>query len=161
MILELISSAISVVWTICTIFVILVALSVTADVGRHSASYALSNYDTSLSGWGGFTFFIGLLPAAYTFSAIGMISSMAEEVEDPSIQVPKAMSLCVPIGCLAGLFFIIPICVTMPPLADVATAPYYQALPYILHIVMGSPGGGLGLTILASPLYIPLFFPPN
>lgn len=28
------------------------------------------------SGWGGFTFFIGLLPAAYCFSAVGMISSM-------------------------------------------------------------------------------------
>ena len=27
-------------------------------------------------GYGNFTFFIGLLPAAYTFSAIGMIASM-------------------------------------------------------------------------------------
>ena len=75
----------------------MIALSVRADAGRHSASYALGHYDTSFSGehhlvtksvskyvlikststgWGGFTFFIGLLPAAYTFSAIGMISSM-------------------------------------------------------------------------------------
>jgi amino acid transporter len=59
-------------WTGLSILVILIALSVKADVGRHSASYALGHYDTSLSGWGGFTFFIGLLPAAYTFSAIGM-----------------------------------------------------------------------------------------
>lgn len=71
-------------WTAVSIFIILIALSVKADVGRHSAAYTLGHYDTTLSGWGGFTFFIGLLPAAYTFSAIGMISSMAEEVNDPT-----------------------------------------------------------------------------
>ncbi|KAG0646589.1 putative amino-acid permease [Hyphodiscus hymeniophilus] len=135
-------------WTAISILIILIALSVKADVGRHSASYALGHYDTSLSGWGGFTFFIGLLPAAYTFSAIGMISSMAEEVADPAMKVPKAMALCVPVGGIAGLFFIIPICVTMPPLADVAAAPVFQAIPYIFQTVMGSPGGGLGLTFL-------------
>lgn len=135
-------------WTAISIFIIMVALAVKADVGRHSASYALGHYDKSLSGWGGFTFFIGLLPAAYTFSAIGMISSMAEEVSDPALKVPKAIALCVPVGGIAGLFFIIPICVTMPPLEDVVAAPIFQAVPYIFHIVMGSPGGGLGLTFL-------------
>jgi amino acid transporter len=135
-------------WTGVSIFIILIALSVKADVGRHSAAYTLGHYDTSFSGWGGFTFFIGLLPAAYTFSAIGMISSMAEEVADPAVKVPRAMSLCVPVGGIAGLFFIIPICATMPDLADILTAPSAQALPYIFHIVMGTPGGGLGLTFL-------------
>jgi amino acid transporter len=77
-----------------------------------------------------------------------MISSMAEEVEDPAIKVPRAMSLCVPVGGLAGLFFILPICFTMPPLEDVILAPSGQVLPYIFHTVMGSPGGGLGLTFL-------------
>lgn len=135
-------------WTAVSILIILIALSVKADIGRHSASYALGHYDTSFSGWGGFTFFIGLLPAAYTFSAIGMISAMAEEVADPTLQVPKAMSLCVPVGGLAGLFFILPICFTLPPLADIIDAPAAQALPFIFHTVMGSPGGGLGLTFL-------------
>jgi amino acid transporter len=135
-------------WTAISIFIIMVALAVKADVGRHSASYALGHYDKTLSGWGGFSFFIGLLPAAYTFSAIGMISSMAEEVADPAVKVPKAIALCVPVGGIAGLFFIIPINVTMPPLADIIAAPFFQAIPYIFNIVMGSPGGGLGLTFL-------------
>jgi amino acid transporter len=135
-------------WTAISILVILIALSVKADAGRHSAAYTLGHYDKSLSGWGGFTFFIGLLPAAYTFSAIGMISSMAEEVSDPAVKVPRAMSLCVPVGGTAGLFFIIPICATLPPLEDILGAPSGQALPYIFHIVTGSPGGGLGLTFL-------------
>ncbi|KAM3078029.1 hypothetical protein ACMFMG_002672 [Clarireedia jacksonii] len=135
-------------WTAISILIILIALSVSAKEGRHSASYTLSHYDTSFSGWGGFTFFIGLLPAAYTFSAIGMISSMAEEVAHPSVQVPQAMSLCVPVGGTAGLFFILPICATLPSLSSLIAAPNGQALPYIFHMVMGSPGGGLGLTFL-------------
>ncbi|KAJ6131054.1 hypothetical protein N7523_001514 [Penicillium sp. IBT 18751x] len=142
-------------WTAVTILVILIAVSVKADTGRHSASYALSHYDKSFSGWGGFTFFIGLLPAAYTFSALGMISSMAEECSNPAIKVPRAIALAIPVGGIAGLFFIIPLCVTMPPLEDIINSPGGQALPYILHRVMGSPGGGLALTFLV--LVITLF----
>ncbi|CAK3769401.1 amino acid transporter [Lecanosticta acicola] len=132
-------------FTALSILIILIALSVKADAGRNSAGVALGNYDTSFSGWGGFTFFIGLLPAAYTFSALGMISSMAEECAEPATKVPTAISLCIPVGGLAGFFFILPICVTMPPLADVINAPAAQALPYIFARVMGSPGGGLAL----------------
>lgn len=83
------------VWNGLTILIVCIALSATADVGRHSASYALAHYDKSFSGWGNFTFFIGLLPAAYTFAAIGMVSSMAEEVADPAREVPIALSLVV------------------------------------------------------------------
>ena len=142
-------------WTAVTILIILIAVSVKADAGRHSASYTLSHYDKSFAGWSGFTFFIGLLPAAYTFSAIGMISSMAEECSNPAIKVPRAIALSVPVGGIAGLFFIIPLCATLPPLEDIIGAPGGQALPYILARVMGSPGGGLGLIFLV--LIITLF----
>lgn len=143
-------------WTATSILVILIGLSVQAKSGRHNISYALAHYDISFSGWGGFTFFIGLLPAAYTFSAIGMISSMAEEVSDPSIKVPRAISLCVPVGGMAGLFFILPICFTLPPLEDIINLSQSgQALPYIFGEVMGSPAGGMGL--MALVLTITLF----
>ncbi|KAH0362426.1 amino acid transporter, partial [Aureobasidium melanogenum] len=142
-------------FTAISILIILIALSVKADAGRHSASYALSHYDKSFSGYGGFTFFIGLLPAAYCFSALGMISSMAEECDNPSVKVPRALALCVPVGGIAGLFFVVPICVLLPNLADIIDAPAGQALPFIFHKIMGSPGGGLGLTFLV--LLITLF----
>lgn len=142
-------------WTAISIVIILIALSVKADVGRHSAGWALGHYDTSFSGWGGFTFFIGLLPPAYTFSAIGMVSSMAEECANPAVKVPQAISLCVPVGGFAGFFFILPICFTMPPLAELINAPAGQVIPYIFSRVMGSPGGGLGLMFLV--LVIVLF----
>ncbi|KAH8156935.1 hypothetical protein CIB48_g11310 [Xylaria polymorpha] len=142
-------------FTAISILVTLIALSVKADVGRHSPSYTLGHYDTTLSGWGDFSFFIGILPAAYTFSAIGMISSMAEECDQPTIKLPNALSLCIPIGGIAGLFFIIPICATLPNLAEILKAPVGQALPYIFGRVTGSPGGGLALTVL---IFIITFF---
>ncbi|KAJ5689070.1 hypothetical protein N7462_003462 [Penicillium macrosclerotiorum] len=143
-------------WTALTIIVVLVCLSVKADAGRHSAAYALGHYDKSFAGWGSFTFFIGLLPVAYTFSAIGMISSMAEECSSPATKVPRAIALSVPVGGIAGLFFILPLCFTLPPMEDIINnSPGAQALPYIFHRVMGSPGGGLGLTFLV--LIITLF----
>lgn len=142
-------------FTAISILVTLICLSAKASAGRHSARDTLGYYDTSLSGWGGFSFFIGILPAAYTFSALGMITSMAEECGDPTTKLPKAISLCVPVGGIAGLFFIIPICATLPPLEDILAAPVGQALPYIFGVVMDSPGGGLGLTFLV--LVITLF----
>ncbi|KAJ9149035.1 Amino acid transporter [Pleurostoma richardsiae] len=142
-------------FTLIAIFITLICLSVKADAGRNSAADTLGQYDTSLSGWSGFSFFIGILPAAYTFSAIGMISSMAEECDHPTTKLPKAISLCVPVGGIAGLFFIIPICATMPALADILDAPVGQALPYIYGVAMGSPGGGLALSVLV--LVVTLF----
>ncbi|KAK4161048.1 putative amino acid permease [Cladorrhinum sp. PSN259] len=143
------------VFTLIAILVTLVCLSAKAEVGRNSVGTTLGHYDNSLSGWGDFSFFIGILPAAYTFSAIGMVSSMAEECEDPAVKLPKAIALAVPVGGIAGLFFIIPICATMPSLEYIMDAPVGQALPYIFAAVMGSPGGGLALTVLV--LIITLF----
>ncbi|KAI1799242.1 amino acid transporter [Daldinia bambusicola] len=147
--------------TICAIFTAIsivitcICLSVKADAGRHSASYTLGHYDTSLSGWNNFSFWIGVLPSAYTFSAIGMILSMAEECGDPTVKLPNALSLCIPVGGISGLFFIIPLCATLPNLSDILDAPVGQALPYIFGKVMGTPGGGLALTVLV--LIITLF----
>ena len=101
------------VWNGVTILIVFLGLSIAAKAGRHSVSEALAGYDKSFSGWGNFTFFIGLLPAAYTFAAIGMITSMAEEVADPSRDVPMALLWVVPIAGVAGLFFILPICFTV------------------------------------------------
>ncbi|KAH7357510.1 amino acid/polyamine transporter I [Pyrenochaeta sp. MPI-SDFR-AT-0127] len=137
------------VWNFVTIIAIMIAVSIRAKQGRHSASYALGHYDSSLSGWGsGFTFFIGLLPPAYTFSAIGMVTSMTEECAVPEIEVSRAIALCIPTGGLAALLFVLPLCFTLPPLEDITLAPYGQALPYILNLIMGSKTGALILMIM-------------
>jgi amino acid transporter len=148
--------AVAAVWNFVTIIALLVALSVRAKQGRHSASYALGNYETGFSGWGtGFTFFIGLLPPAYAFSAIGMVTSMAEECAQPEVEVSRALVLCMPFGGLASLLFVLPLCFTLPPLEDILNAPYGQALPFIINEIMGSKTGALILMIMI--LFVTLF----
>lgn len=58
-------------WNLLCILVVFLGLSISAKLGRHSAADALAHYDTSLSGWGSWSFAIGLLPAAYTFAGFG------------------------------------------------------------------------------------------
>lgn len=79
---------------------------------------------------------------------------MAEECADPTVKVPRAISLCIPVGGFWGLLFILPICFTLPPLADILEAPAGQALPYIFARVMGSPGGGLALIFFVLAITI-------
>lgn len=130
------------------VLAILVALSATAKAGRRSAADTLGYYDKTLSGWGDFSFFIGMLPPAYTFAVVGMMCSMAEECDRAAVKVPAAMSLCIPIAGLAGFLFILPICVTMPPLEDILRAPFGQVMPYIFHQVTGSTACALALLLL-------------
>lgn len=74
---------------------------------------------------------------------------MAEEIKDKAdVQLPKAIAWAIPVGFFGGLVFILPICFTMPPLEDIINDSGGQALPYIFHRVMGTPGGGLALTVL-------------
>lgn len=80
---------------------------------------------------------------------------MAEECKDAARKLPKAIALAVPTGGIAGLFFILPICATLPALVDIVNDSGGQALPYIFYRVMDSPGGGVGLTVLI--LIITLF----
>lgn len=61
-------------WNLVAILVTCLGLSIKAEVGRLSASDALAYYNESLSGWGGWSFAIGLLPAAYTYAALGELS---------------------------------------------------------------------------------------
>ncbi|KAM6493013.1 amino acid transporter [Amanita muscaria] len=127
--------------------VIAISLSTKAAAGRRSAAFAFGHYDPSLSGWiPGWTFFIGLLPFAYTYCAIGMIASMAEEVRKPSTQVPTAIIWSVPIGALCGLVFSLPIVFTLPDVAALLASG--QPIGIMFELDMGSKAGGFGMLFI-------------
>ncbi|KAG0702110.1 amino acid transporter [Suillus ampliporus] len=133
-------------WTGLGIIVILICLSTTAAAGRRPISFALGNFDPSYSGWTpGWSFFIGLLPPAYTYSAIGMITNMAEEVHNPSEILPKAMIWSIPIGTLSGVIFLLPILFTLPDVATLLQVASGQPIGLMFTLVMGSKAGGFGL----------------
>jgi len=136
-------------WTALGVIIILVCLSVKAASGRHSAAFVFGHFDPSFSGWApGWTFFIGLLPAAYTYAAIGMVASMAEEVHNPSVQLPIALSWSIPIGFVMGVIFLLPILFTLPDIPTLLAVSSGQPIGVLFELIMGSKGGGFGMWLI-------------
>lgn len=137
-------------WTGLGIIVISICLLAEAAAGRRSVSFALGNFDPTSPGWTpGWSFFIGLLPPAYTLSAVGMITNMAEEVHNPSETLPKVIISSVPIGTLTGVVYLLPILFTLP---DVGTMlrDSSQPIGLMFTLIMGSRAGGFGLWFIST-----------
>ncbi|KAG1810354.1 amino acid transporter [Suillus plorans] len=135
-------------WTGLGIIVISICLLAKAAVGRHPASFALGNFDPSFSGWTpGWSFFIGILPPAYTYSGIGMksVTNMAEEVYNPSEILPKAITWSIPISALSGILFLLPILFTIPDVDTLLQVSSGQPIGVMFTLIMGSRAGGFGL----------------
>ncbi|KAE9400455.1 amino acid transporter, partial [Gymnopus androsaceus JB14] len=136
------------VWNFLGTIVIVVCLSVKAAQGRHSVTYALTNF-SSQSGWTpGWAFFIGLYPVPYTFLGVPCIATMAEEVHEPSVNIPRAMIWSVPTGCLLGVVYLLPILFTLPDISALLAAPDGQPTALLFQLIMGSKAGGFGLWII-------------
>ncbi|KAJ5096458.1 hypothetical protein NUU61_005814 [Penicillium alfredii] len=100
------------------------------------------------AGWpAGWSFFIGLLHAAYATSATGMIVSLCEEVREPAVMVPKAMVGTVIINTIAGLVFLIPVCFVLPDLKDLVALASAQPTPPIFKSAIGNSAGAFCLLI--------------
>ena len=72
---------------------------------------------------------------------------MCEEVQKPSVQVPKAMVATIAINTFAGLLFLIPLVFVLPDIQMLIALPSGQPVPTILKEAVGSPGGAIGLLI--------------
>lgn len=69
---------------------------------------------------------------------------MCEEVQNPAIQVPKAMVGTIVLNTFAGLLFLIPIVFVLP---EISTLDPAQPVPQIIHEAVGSSGGAIALLI--------------
>ena len=89
---------------------------------------------------------------------------MAEEVHNPSVQLPIALSWSIPIGFVTGVIFLLPILFTLPDVStllagtrvDCLTLPLClrfiiyivpggQPIGVLFELIMGSRGGGFGM----------------
>jgi amino acid transporter len=132
-------------WTIAGLIAIVVCLLAIAKEGRNNASWVFGHFEPQ-AGWpAGWSFFIGLLQAAYATSATGMIISLCEEVREPAVMVPKAMVGTIVINFVAGLLFLIPVCFVMPELSLLINSS--QPTPVIFKHAIGNSAGAFCLTI--------------
>src|SRR5689334_3281206 len=82
--------------------------------GLNDAKWVFTHFENS-SGWpDGWAFCVGLLHAGYATSSTGMIISMCEEVQRPSIHVPRAMVATLFLNTIAGLLLLIPLAFVLP-----------------------------------------------
>ncbi|KPM39688.1 hypothetical protein AK830_g6882 [Neonectria ditissima] len=133
-------------WTAASVLIILIVLLSMSDEKR-SAEFVFTHYDASASGWpAGWSFFVGLLQAAYTLTGYGMVAAMCEEVQQPEREVPRAMVLSVVAAGVTGLIYLIPILFVLPDISGLLASG--QPIGLLFKTATGSKAGGFGLLFL-------------
>ncbi|CAG9992941.1 unnamed protein product [Clonostachys byssicola] len=134
-------------WTFASLIAITCTILAIAKNGRHDTSYVFTHFESS-SGWpDGWSFFVGLLHAGYATSSTGMIMSMCEEVQNPSVQVPIAMVTTIFINFIAGLLFLVPIVYVLPDIQYLINIDSVQPVPAIFLSAVGSSAAAIGLLL--------------
>jgi amino acid transporter len=139
------------------IFVTVTGLLVTITVcavgpSRHGELGHASNA-TVWTGWtadigypDGFAFALGMLNAAYAMGTPDSTSHLAEEILNPSRNVPKAMAMQYVIGFISGLAYLITILYAINDLDALLVSAY--PIAEIYHQATGSSSGTIGLLFL-------------
>lgn len=74
-----------------------------------------------------------------------MITSMSEEVAKPSVQIPRAMVIGIPLAVLSGIIFLLGLLFTMPDIQTLLAALGGAPVPVIFATATGSRAGGIVL----------------
>jgi amino acid transporter len=77
-----------------------------------------------------------------------MVAAMCEEVQNPHLEVPRAIVLSVVAAGITGLVYLIPIMFTLPPVEILLAVANGQPIGLLFKTVTGSAGGGFGLLFL-------------
>lgn len=77
-----------------------------------------------------------------------MVAAMCEEVQNPHLEVPRAIVLSVVAAGVTGLIYLIPIMFTLPPVDILLAVANGQPIGLLFKTVTGSAGGGFGLLFL-------------
>ncbi|OJJ87711.1 putative choline transport protein [Aspergillus glaucus CBS 516.65] len=97
----------------------------------------------------GFVFVAGMLNGAYSVGTPDCSSHLAEEIPQPSRNIPKAILAQMSVGFVTGIFYMIAIFYSINDLPKVISSVYGFPLAEIYHQATGTRGGALGLLIVA------------
>lgn len=79
---------------------------------------------------------------------------MCEEVQNPHLEVPRAIVLSVVAAGITGVLYLIPILFTLPSVDLLLSAANSQPIALLFKTVTGSAGGGFGLLFLILGIMI-------
>jgi amino acid transporter len=114
---------------------------------KHDAHYVFTDVD-STSGWSpiGFSFLFGFLSVSWTMTDYDATAHITEEISEPEIKAPWAISLAMLFTYLAGFLFNIVLCFCMGNPADILASPLAQPVAQIFYNSLGK-GGGIFFTV--------------
>ncbi|KAI1006051.1 hypothetical protein K3495_g2169 [Podosphaera aphanis] len=134
-------------WTGFSVLIIIITILVMSN-DRRSASFVFSHFDDSYSGWGAFSWFVGLLQSAYTLTGYGLVASMCEEVQNPAQEVPRAIVLSVAAAGVTGIVYLVPVLFVLPNVDLLLSIASGQPIGTIFKMATGSAMGGFCLLFL-------------
>ncbi|KAF2006583.1 putative choline transport protein, partial [Amniculicola lignicola CBS 123094] len=121
-------------------FVTIVVLAAMPDA-HASSDFVWKNFD-NITGWGnGVAFLTGCLNGAFTIGTIDAITHLAEELPNPSIDLPKGIAAQVGLGFLTAFCFGIALFYSITDLDAVITSNGSFPLAAIYHQATGTKGG--------------------
>lgn len=112
---------------------------------KHSASYVFTNVDNQ-SGWTpiGWSFMFGFLSVSWTMTDYDATAHITEEINEPEIKAPWAISMAMLSTYVAGWLFNIVLCFVMGDLDgdnSILLSPIEQPVAQIFYNVLGKAGG--------------------
>ncbi|KAL8873614.1 MAG: hypothetical protein Q9174_000939 [Haloplaca sp. 1 TL-2023] len=116
---------------------------------NHNATYVFTDVD-STSGWSpaGFAWLFGFLSVSWTMTDYDATAHITEEVSQPELKAPWAISLAMAFTYIGGFLFNIALCFVMGDPTDILASPMEQPVAQIFFNVLGK-GGGIFYTVCA------------
>lgn len=139
------------VLVLLTCSIALLALSHKAGT-NHTAEFVFTDVDNT-SGWTptGWSFMFGFLSVSWTMTDYDATAHITEEIRDPELKAPWAISMAMLFTYVAGWLFNIVLCFTMGDINGpngILSSPMDQPVAQIFYNVLGK-GGGITFTICA------------
>jgi len=108
----------------------------------HDAHFVFTDIDNT-SGWTptGWSFLFGFLSVSWTMTDYDATAHITEEIRDPEIKAPWAISMAMLFTYLAGFLFNIVLCFRMGDIATILASPIEQPVAQIFYNVLGKAGG--------------------
>ncbi|KAF2090345.1 amino acid transporter [Saccharata proteae CBS 121410] len=125
-----------------------IALLVKTD-NKHDADYVFTDVDAT-SGWTpvGFSWLFGFLSVSWTMTDYDATAHITEEINEPEVKAPWAISVAMLFTYIAGFLFNIVLCFCMGDSSEIMSSSIDQPVAQIFYNSLG-PAGGVFYTICA------------
>jgi amino acid transporter len=125
-----------------TLVIITCSIALLALANKHSGHYVFTDIYND-SGWtpDGWSFLFGFLSVSWTMTDYDATAHITEEIQQPEIKAPWAISMAMLFTYVVGWLFTIVLCFCMGDVKTILASPIYQPVAQIFYNVLGKAGG--------------------